>query len=101
MPNIVSEETKSIIAGLDNVGAKIESVITDNKATKSAIDAEIKKLGEAQLKFAQDLQHVMQEGVKSENVSTVASSVGEEFTKSDAFKNFGSTRRAHASISTK
>ena len=86
-------ENNDILKGLETIDAKIEDVISDNKASKSAIEAEIKRIGDEQVKLAKALADTAQKSVEVP-AETASPSLGQAFTKSAAFENFSNNRKA-------
>ena len=56
-------DMEMILKSLDEVGAKINAIDTDSKASVEAVKSEMKKLGEEQLKFAKALAALQQAGI--------------------------------------
>lgn len=86
-------ENNDILKGLESIDAKIENVISDNNASKSAIEAEIKCIGDEQVKLAKALADTAQKSVEAP-AETASPSLGQAFTKSAAFENFSNNRKA-------
>lgn len=84
-----------IIKGLGDIDTKLTNLENDRKVSEKAMQDEIKRLGDKQLEMAKALADneqkaaaaAVSEGVKFETLGTA-------FTKSEAFKNFGSNRKA-------
>ena len=77
-----------IMKSLDEVGAKINAIDTDNKASVEAVKSEMKKLGEEQLKFAKELAALQQASVDTESQAVAVKSVGQQFVDSASYKAF-------------
>lgn len=87
-------ELDTILKSLDEVGAKINAIDADGKASITAVKEEMKKLGEEQLKFAKELaalQQALADGA-SESDNRVKS-IGEKFTESANYKAFSANTR--------
>ena len=87
-------ELDTILKSLDEVGAKINAIDADGKASITAVKEEMKKLGEEQLKFAKELAALQQasaDGV-AESDNRVKS-IGEKFTESANYKAFSANTR--------
>lgn len=87
-------ELDIILKSLDEVGAKINAIDADGKASITAVKEEMKKLGEEQLKFAKELAALQQasaDGV-AESDNRVKS-IGEKFTESANYKAFSANTR--------
>ena len=77
-----------IMKSLDEVGAKINAIDTDSKASVEAVKSEMKKLGEEQLKFAKELAALQQASVDAESQAVAVKSVGQQFVDSASYKAF-------------
>lgn len=87
-------ELDTILKSLDEVGAKINAIDADGKASVAAVKEEMKKLGEEQLKFAKELAALQQASADgaAESDSRVKS-IGEKFTESANYKAFSANTR--------
>lgn len=92
--------SEEIINGLNKLDEKLEALSKDNTASKSAIDAEIKKLGDSQLELARELRDLQQKSVSVEGGSVADRSVGGQFVATKSFNNFSLNQKAFASIKT-
>lgn len=81
-------DLETIMKSLDEVGAKINAVDADGKASVEAVKAEMKKLGEEQLKFAKELAALQQSAVDADAQSGAVKSVGQQFVDSASYKAF-------------
>ena len=97
-------DMETILKSLDEVGAKINAIDADGKASIEAVKSEMKKLGEEQLKFAKELAALQQSSVDAESHEAVKS-IGQQFTDSASYKSFSadasSDRGARHTISLK
>ena len=97
-------DMETILKSLDEIGAKINAVDSDGKASLEAVKSEMKKLGEEQLKFAKELAALQQSSVDAESHEAVKS-IGQQFTDSASYKSFSadasSDRGARHTISLK
>lgn len=87
-------ELDTILKSLDEVGAKINAIDADGKASITAVKEEMKKLGEEQLKFAKELAALQQasaDGVAE--YDNRVKSIGEKFTESANYKAFSANTR--------
>ena len=75
-------DMEMILKSLDEVGAKINAIDTDSKASVEAVKSEMKKLGEEQLKFAKELAALQQASVDAESQAVAVKSVGQQFVDS-------------------
>ena len=95
----------TIMKSLDKVGARIDEVSADGKASAKAVQDEMKKLGEEQLKFAKELAALQQAQIDAKGSSDRVLTIGEKFCESASYKNFSAnahdTRGARAVVSTK
>ena len=84
----------TILKSLDEVGAKINEIDADGKASVAAVKEELKKLGEEQVKFARELAALQQASADgaAESDSRVKS-IGEKFTESANYKAFSANTR--------
>lgn len=87
-------ELDTILKSLDEVGAKINAIDADGKASITAVKEEMKKLGEEQVKFARELAALQQASADGavESDSRVKS-IGEKFTESANYKAFSANTR--------
>ena len=81
-------DLETIMKSLDEVGAKINAVDADGKASVEAVKSEMKKLGEEQLKFAKELAALQQAGIDAESQAVAVKSVGQQFVDSASYKAF-------------
>ena len=81
-------DMEMILKSLDEVGAKINAIDTDSKASVEAVKAEMKKLGEEQLKFAKELAALQQSAVDADAQAVAVKSVGQQFVDSASYKAF-------------
>ena len=81
-------DMEMILKSLDEVGAKINAIDTDSKASVEAVKSEMKKLGEEQLKFAKELAALQQAAVDADAQSGAVKSVGQQFVDSASYKAF-------------
>lgn len=87
-------ELDTILKSLDEVGAKINAIDADGKASITAVKEEMKKLGEEQLKFAKELAALQQASADGAAESdTRVKSIGEKFTESANYKAFSANTR--------
>ena len=86
-------ELETILKSLDEVGAKINAVDADGKASVEAVKSELRKLGEEQLKFARELAALQQANVAHGETEPQDLSVGGQFVKSESYKAFASNMR--------
>lgn len=87
-------ELETILKSLDEVGAKINEIDADGKASVEAVKSEMKKLGDEQVKFARELAAIQQS--LSDNTGTSENrvkSIGERFTESANYKAFSANTR--------
>lgn len=87
-------ELDIILKSLDEVGAKINAIDADGKASITAVKEEMKKLGEEQLKFAKELAALQQASADGASESdNRVKSIGEKFTESANYKAFSANTR--------
>ena len=87
-------ELDTILKSLDEVGAKINAIDADGKASITAVKEEMKKLGEEQLKFARELAALQQASADGAAESdNRVKSIGEKFTESANYKAFSANTR--------
>lgn len=87
-------ELDTILKSLDEVGAKINAIDADGKASITAVKEEMKKLGEEQLKFAKELAALQQASADGAAESdNRVKSIGEKFTESANYKAFSANTR--------
>lgn len=87
-------ELDTILKSLDAVGAKIDEIDADGKASVAAIKEEMKKLGEEQVKFARELAALQQASADGAAESdNRVKSIGEKFTESANYKAFSANTR--------
>ena len=87
-------ELDTILKSLDEVGAKINAIDADGKASITAVKEEMKKLGEEQLKFAKELAALQQASADGASESdNRVKSIGEKFTESANYKAFSANTR--------
>lgn len=87
-------ELDTILKSLDAVGAKIDEIDADGKASVAAVKEEMKKLGEEQVKFARELAALQQASADGAAESdTRVKSIGEKFTESANYKAFSANTR--------
>lgn len=86
-------ELETILKSLDEVGAKINAVDADGKASVEAVKSELRKLGEEQVKFARELAALQQANVAHGETEPQDLSVGGQFVKSESYKAFASNMR--------
>lgn len=87
-------ELESILKSLDEVGAKINAIDADGKASVAAVKEEMKKLGEEQVKFARELAALQQASADGAAESdNRVKSIGEKFTESANYKAFSANTR--------
>lgn len=87
-------ELETILKSLDEVGAKINEIDADGKASVAAVKEEMKKLGEEQLKFAKELAALQQASADGASESdNRVKSIGEKFTESANYKAFSANTR--------
>lgn len=85
-------ELDTILKSLDEVGAKIDEIDADGKASVAAVKEEMKKLGEEQVKFARELAALQQASADGAAESdTRVKSIGEKFTESANYKAFSAS----------
>ena len=92
----MNEELKQALTGLDAIDKKIGTMQEDLKARNASqenVEKKVAELGEAQLKLARQLLDVQQKSQTTEGKS-VASSLGEQVTKSESYKGFLNNHRA-------
>ena len=87
-------ENNEILKGLEGIDSKLSALEQDNIASKTAINAEIKRLGEEQVKLAKALADAEQRSVDAPAHDHAEKSLGEAFVKSTSYANFGATRKA-------
>lgn len=87
-------ELDTILKSLDEVGAKINAIDADGKASVAAVKEEMKKLGEEQVKFARELAALQQASADGAAESdNRVKSIGEKFTESANYKAFSANTR--------
>lgn len=87
-------ELDAILKSLDAVGAKIDEIDADGKASVKAVKEEMKKLGDEQLKFARELAALQQASADGAAESdNRVKSIGEKFTESANYKAFSANTR--------
>lgn len=87
-------ELDTILKSLDEVGAKIDEIDADGKASVAAVKEEMKKLGEEQVKFARELAALQQASADGAAESdNRVKSIGEKFTESANYKAFSANTR--------
>lgn len=87
-------ELDTILKSLDAVGAKIDEIDADGKASVKAVKEEMKKLGEEQVKFARELAALQQASADGAAESdNRVKSIGERFTESANYKAFSANTR--------
>lgn len=87
-------ELDTILKSLDEVGAKINAIDADGKASVKAVKEEMKKLGEEQVKFARELAALQQASADGAAESdNRVKSIGEKFTESANYKAFSANTR--------
>lgn len=87
-------ELDAILKSLDKVGAKIDEIDADGKASVAAVKEEMKKLGEEQVKFARELAALQQASADGAAESdNRVKSIGEKFTESANYKAFSANTR--------
>lgn len=87
-------ELDTILKSLDAVGAKIDEIDADGKASVAAVKEEMKKLGEEQVKFARELAALQQASADGAAESdNRVKSIGEKFTESANYKAFSANTR--------
>lgn len=87
-------ELETILKSLDEVGAKIDEIDADGKASVAAVKEEMKKLGEEQVKFARELAALQQASADGAAESdNRVKSIGEKFTESANYKAFSANTR--------
>ena len=87
-------ELETILKSLDEVGAKINEIDADGKASVAAVKEEMKKLGEEQVKFARELAALQQASADGAAESdNRVKSIGEKFTESANYKAFSANTR--------
>ena len=87
-------ELDTILKSLDAVGAKIDEIDADGKASVAAVKEEMKKLGEEQVKFARELAALQQASADGAAESDNRfKSIGEKFTESANYKAFSANTR--------
>lgn len=87
-------ELDAILKSLDAVGAKIDEIDADGKASVKAVKEEMKKLGEEQVKFARELAALQQASADGAAESdNRVKSIGEKFTESANYKAFSANTR--------
>ena len=87
-------ELDTILKSLDAVGAKIDEIDADGKASVAAVKEEMKKLGEEQVKFARELAALQQASADGAAESdNRVKSIGERFTESANYKAFSANTR--------
>lgn len=87
-------ELNTILKSLDEVGAKIDEIDADGKASVAAVKEEMKKLGEEQVKFARELAALQQASADGAAESdNRVKSIGEKFTESANYKAFSANTR--------
>lgn len=87
-------ELETILKSLDKVGAKIDEIDADGKASVAAVKQEMKKLGEEQVKFARELAALQQASADGAAESdNRVKSIGEKFTESANYKAFSANTR--------
>lgn len=87
-------ELDTILKSLDAVGAKIDEIDADGKASVAAVKEELKKLGEEQVKFARELAALQQASADGAAESdNRVKSIGERFTESANYKAFSANTR--------
>ena len=87
-------ELETILKSLDAVGAKIDEIDADGKASVAAVKEEMKKLGEEQVKFARELAALQQASADGAAESdNRVKSIGEKFTESANYKAFSANTR--------
>ena len=87
-------ELDAILKSLDAVGAKIDEIDADGKASVAAVKEEMKKLGEEQVKFARELAALQQASADGAAESdNRVKSIGERFTESANYKAFSANTR--------
>ena len=87
-------EMDTVMKGIDNVEAQLKAVSEDVKASKGAVEAELKRLGDEQVKLAKSLQEIDQREAAIKSEAAAPKSMGEAFVKSESYKGFADTRRA-------
>ena len=81
-------DLETIMKSLDEVGAKINAVDADGKASVEAVKSKLKELGEEQVKFARELAALQQASVDAESQAVAVKSVGQQFVDSASYKAF-------------
>ncbi len=87
-------DTKELIDALDRIEGKMAETSKSN-------EAEMKRLGDEQVKLARQFLELQQLGVKAQQNRVVVKSVGDQFVGADSFKSFsaGSAPKMHVEIS--
>lgn len=88
-----TNETNQILKSLDAIDNKISALEKDRNASQKAMQDELNKLGEEQVKLSKALSELEQQGVSAPKEDNQSISLGESFVKSNAYANFGSSRR--------
>lgn len=89
MPDV--NETNQILKGLDEIDAKISTLEQERNVSQKAMQDELKKLGEEQVKLSKALSEIEQQGISApQDVQHL--SLGESFVKSNAYASFDSAR---------
>lgn len=87
----MNEELKKM---LDSIEGKIENLTKEKGVSEKAVQDELKRLGEEQLKLAKALQESEQKTVANLPHAKANPSIGNAFVGSKAFQGFGSNRKA-------
>lgn len=83
-----------IIKGLESIDKKLGELEKDRKTSQSAINSELKRLGEEQTKLAKALSEFEQKNLSAPQDTNANLSLGEIFVKSDSYQNFSNTHQA-------
>lgn len=86
-------EMKELMEALDRIEGKMAETSEANKA-------ELKRLGDEQVKLSRQLVELQQQGVKAPQMGATVKSVGDQFISADCFKAFstGSAPKMHVEI---
>ena len=86
-------EVKELMDALDRIEGKMTETSKSN-------EAEIKRLGDEQLKLARQFLELQQQGLKSQRAGASVKSVGDQFIEASSFKAFadGATPKMHVEI---
>ena len=86
-----NNDTNQIIKGLDAIDAKISELEKERSISQRAIQDELKKLGDEQIKLSKALSELEQQGISAPHEENNMS-LGESFVKSNAYAAFDSSR---------